>query len=87
MYGDPLDPDGDLKAMRKMKERIKPGGLLFLAVPSGRDQIRFNQHRIYGRLRLPLLMQGWEWIDSFGYGPETLDGNGDAQPLYVLRNA
>jgi hypothetical protein len=86
MYGDPIDPDGDLKAMRKMKERITPGGLLFLAVPSGRDQIRFNECRIYGRLRLPLLMQGWEWIDSFGYGPETLDGNGDAQPLYVLRN-
>jgi hypothetical protein len=30
MYGDPLDADGDLKAMRKMKERIKPVGLLFL---------------------------------------------------------
>jgi hypothetical protein len=28
--------------MRKMKERIKPGGLLFLAVPTGRDKIVFN---------------------------------------------
>jgi hypothetical protein len=51
MYGDPLDPDGDLKAMRKMKERLKPGGLLFLAVPTGRDKILFNNARIYGRLR------------------------------------
>jgi hypothetical protein len=86
MYGDPLDPDGDLKAMRKMKERIKPGGLLFLAVPTGRDKILFNNARIYGRTRLPLLMSGWDWIDSYGFTDSDLDGNGSAQPLYVLRN-
>jgi hypothetical protein len=86
MYGDPLDPDGDLKAMRKMKERIKPGGLLFLAVPTGRDKILFNNARIYGRARLPKLMEGWKWIDSYGFTDATLDGNGDAQPLYVLVN-
>jgi Caenorhabditis protein of unknown function, DUF268 len=27
-YGDPLDPDGDLKAMRNMKKIVKPGGLM-----------------------------------------------------------
>jgi hypothetical protein len=86
MYGDPLDPDGDLKAMRKMTERIKPGGLLFLAVPTGRDKILFNNARIYGRARLPLLMEEWDWIDSFGFSDSDLDGNGSAQPLYVLRN-
>ena len=86
MYGDPLDPDGDLKAMHKMTERIKPGGLLFLAVPTGRDKILFNNARIYGRHRLPLLMEGWEWIDSYGFSDSDLDGNGSAQPLYVLRN-
>jgi hypothetical protein len=86
MYGDPLDPDGDLKEMRKMTERIKPGGLLFLAVPTGRDKILFNNARIYGRHRLPVPMAGWEWLDSYGYSDGDLDGNGSAQPLYVLRN-
>jgi hypothetical protein len=86
MYGDPLDPDGDFKAMRKMKERIKPGGLLFLAVPTGRDKILFNNARIYGRARLPKLMEGWKWIDSYGFTDADLDGNGSAQPLYVLVN-
>ena len=86
MYGDPLDPDGDLKAMSKMTERIKPGGLLFVAVPTGRDKVLFNNARIYGRHRLPLLMAGWEWIDSFGFSDSDLDGSGSAQPLYVLRN-
>jgi hypothetical protein len=86
MYGEPLDPDGDLKAMRKMTERIKPGGLLFLAVPTGRDKVLFNNARIYGRYRLPLLMAGWDWIDSFGFSDSDLDDNGSAQPLYVLKN-
>lgn len=86
MYGDPLDPDGDLKAMRIMKERIKPGGLLFLAVPTGKDRVFFNNCRIYGRHRLPLLMEGWDWIDSFRFTDACLDSRGDPQPLYVLRN-
>jgi hypothetical protein len=40
-----------------MSKRIKPGGLLF-AVPTGRDKVLFNNARIYGRHRLPLLMAG-----------------------------
>jgi hypothetical protein len=86
MYGDPLDPEGDLKAMRKMKGRIKPGGLLYLAVPTGKDRVFFNNCRIYGRHRLPMLMEGWDWIDSFGFQDACLDSRGDPQPLYVLRN-
>jgi Caenorhabditis protein of unknown function, DUF268 len=87
MYGDPLDPDGDFKAMRKMKERLKPGGLLMLAVPTGPDRIVFNTMRVYGRKRLPMLMEGWEWIDSFGFRDEYFEKDWSVQPLYVLRNA
>lgn len=86
MYGDPLDPDGDLKAMRKMQRMLKPGAILLLAVPTGKDKILFNNARIYGKHRLPKLMDGWDWIDSWGYSDSDLDGNGSAQPLYVLRN-
>jgi len=85
-YGDPIDPDGDLKAMRKMKEIVKPGGILLLAVPTGRDMISFNSARVYGRLRLPLLIEGWDWIDGEGYEDRLLDSNGDNQPVLVLRN-
>jgi SAM-dependent methyltransferase len=86
MYGDPIDPEGDLKAMQKMKRIVKPGGLLFLALPVGRDKVRFNAARVYGRLRLPLLMKGWEQLATFGLEPVHLDGPGHIQPVFVLRN-
>jgi len=72
-YGDPIDPDGDLKAMRQMKELLRPRGLLYLAVPLGVDKVVFNVHRIYGRLRLPLLLEGWTLIDSVGFDEALLD--------------
>jgi hypothetical protein len=86
MYGDPMDPDGDLKAMRKMKSIVKPGGLLFLAVPVGKDKILFNNARIYGRRRLPMLTEGWEELATFGLEPVHFDGPGHIQPVIVLRN-
>ncbi|HWE01120.1 MAG TPA: DUF268 domain-containing protein [Tepidisphaeraceae bacterium] len=46
-YGDPLDPDGDRKAMSQLARVIAPGGSLLFVVPIGRPLIRFNAHRIY----------------------------------------
>ncbi len=47
-YGDPLDPDGDLKAIAELKRVLAPGGLLLFVVPvGGISKILFNAHRIY----------------------------------------
>lgn len=46
-YGDPLDPEGDLKAMAELKRVLAPGGSLLFVVPLGRPRIMFNAHRIY----------------------------------------
>ena len=46
-YGDPLDPDGDLKAMKELSRVLAPGGSLLFVVPVGRPKIYFNAHRIY----------------------------------------
>lgn len=46
-YGDPLDPDGDLKAIAELKRVLAPGGTLLFVVPVGRPRIMFNAHRIY----------------------------------------
>ena len=46
-YGDPLDPEGDLKAMRELQRVLAPQGSLVFVVPIGKPQIMFNAHRIY----------------------------------------
>jgi len=46
-YGDPLDPQGDQKAMRELARVLAPGGTLLFVVPVGRPRICFNAHRIY----------------------------------------
>jgi len=86
MYGDPLDPEGDLKAMQKMKSIVKPGGLLFLSVPVGKDKILFNNARIYGNIRIPLLTKNWELITTIGLEPVHLEGPGHIQPIFILKN-
>lgn len=72
-YGDIIDPDADLKEMERLMNILCNYGLLFLAVPLGKDKVVGNLHRIYGRQRLPLLLKGWKMIDSFGYEEDRLD--------------
>jgi SAM-dependent methyltransferase len=47
-YGDQLDPEGDIKAMRELQRVLKSGGYLLFVVPVGVPRIMFNAHRIYG---------------------------------------
>ena len=61
-YGDPVDANGDLKAMEKMRDIVRPGGFLLLAVPVGADLIKWNAHRKYGRARLPVLLHHWSLV-------------------------
>lgn len=86
-YGDPLNPIGDFIAMTKTKKMLKKGGLLYLAVPVGRDHFVWNAHRIYGKIRLPLLLEGWEVVGSFGFTDKDLnrDPNELYHPVFVLR--
>lgn len=86
-YGDPLDPYGDFKAMKKAKDMLKDDGILILAVPTGKDKLVWNVHRIYGEIRLPMLIKEWKLIDSFGFNPEK-DYKVDTfthQPILILK--
>jgi FkbM family methyltransferase len=89
-YGDPLGPDADLVAMDNMRNVVKEGGLLFLSVPVGKDKVVWNAHRIYGRKRLPSLLNNWCVLDAFGfdehiYGEDT-GVQAKYQPVLVLKN-
>jgi hypothetical protein len=79
-YGDELDPDGDIKSMALLRERLNHNGLCFLAVPIGKDQILWNAHRVYGNIRFKKLIDGFEILQSFG-----LDYDNDFQTDEHLR--
>lgn len=47
-YGDPIDPNGDLKAIAELERVLSPDGNMLFVVPVGKDaKILFNAHRIY----------------------------------------
>ena len=74
-YGVTKDrPDGDIEAMKILKIILKPGGKMLLTIPVGQDNVFKPLHRVYGKERLPRLLEGWEilkeeyWIkDEEGY--------------------
>lgn len=71
-----------VEAMEQAACLLKPEtGLMFLTVPIGPDAIVFNAHRIYGNIRLPLLLNGWAVVDVIGYVMDL-----DEQPEDFLYN-
>lgn len=46
-YGDPIDHNGDLRAISELKRVLSVGGSLLFVVPIGRPRVMFNAHRIY----------------------------------------
>lgn len=92
-YGDPLKPNGDLSALKKMTCTLKEDGLLFLSVPIGMDKIVWNMHRIYGQKRLPMLLEDWTLLEVIGDFQmyERWSGcdpgvEGDYEPIFILQN-
>jgi SAM-dependent methyltransferase len=54
------DQDGDVSAMRRLKDFLKPGGKMIFSVPVGKDSEFPPWHRVYGEKRLPALLEGWD---------------------------
>lgn len=46
-YGDIIDPEGDLRAIRELKRVLAIDGFLLFVVPIGIPKVMFNAHRIY----------------------------------------
>jgi hypothetical protein len=68
---DEVAADGDLALMARLGTLVRPGGLLVVGVPIGPDLVAYNSGRIYGPLRLPMLLHGWEVVEGMP------DGSGD----------
>ena len=45
-YGDPIDTDGDKKAIEEIRRIVKPGGMLIMTIPCGYDTICYSKDRV-----------------------------------------
>lgn len=59
-YGDPLDPQGTIKACKELARVLAPGGRLYLSTPVGRARVCFNAHRITPALAGDRIYEGAE---------------------------
>jgi len=88
-YGDPLDPDGDVRTMRTIHKNLKTDGILIWGAPVGHDALVWNVHRVYGKVRLPMIFEGFAELEWFGTNKESILetplSNHGFQPVVALR--
>jgi len=53
------ETDGDLAAMQRLRRMLKPSGRMLITIPCGRDATIVPWHRVYGKERLPKLLNGY----------------------------
>ena len=46
-YGDPIDPEGTVKACKELQRVLAPGGSLYFSLPIGTQRVCFNAHRVH----------------------------------------
>jgi hypothetical protein len=93
-YGSKRDADADLKAMSKIRSLLSTRGRVLITIPIGRDAVHTPWHRVYGKNRLPLLLEGFTIAEScfwtkVPWGPwyETTLQNAFDQPVTLQRYA
>jgi hypothetical protein len=73
-YGSPEIPDGDLQAMRRLRELMNgPNSRMVMTIPVGRDGIFAPEHRVYGEQRFPLLISGFSIVREAYYAKDRAD--------------
>ena len=82
-YGDPVDPEGDIKAVKELKRVVKSGGTLMLVMPIGKTaRIEYNAHRIYSYdLVNEMVVDDEFYLNEFAFIPQRDEEGG------MIRNA
>lgn len=66
---------GDIDAMNKMLKVLKPGGMMLLTIPVGKDSVFPPYCRVYGEKRLPKLLDGYRITEEIFYTKKEELGN------------
>jgi hypothetical protein len=79
-YGDPFDPEGDLKAMSELQRIVSRGGQLLFVAPVGKTaRIQYNAHRIFTYRMIiaafdQMRLDTFSLIDDQGQFHDPVDG-------------
>lgn len=65
------ETDGDLAAMQILRELLKPTGKVLMTIPCGLDAVIVPYHRVYGKQRLPILLDGFEVEEEIYWAKRT----------------
>jgi SAM-dependent methyltransferase len=70
-YGDPINPQGPMRACRELVRVLAPGGSLYLSVPVGDPRVQYNGQRVFAlreimELLAPLTLKSFSWVDYTG---------------------
>ncbi len=70
-YGDPLDPEGTVRAAIELERVVAPNGFLYFSVPVGRPHVAFNAHRVLDPRAVcglfpNLVLDGFAGVDDAG---------------------
>lgn len=79
-YGDKIDAEGDLKAMKELERVLASDGSLLFVVPVGSPRIEYNAHRIYSYEMIisafkNLKLQEFSMVNDFGQFIENANSN------------
>lgn len=72
-YGDPIDYQGHLKAIRNITKILQKDGILYFSVPIGPQRIEFNAHRVFSIAYLLDIFKDEFELNSFSF----VDDKGD----------
>lgn len=62
-YGDPIDPEACFKCFNAISRRIRRGGMLYVAVPIGREHLEFNAHRVFAPSTIANAFDSFELLE------------------------
>ena len=86
-FGEDMRHDGDVAAMGVCHKILKKNGRLFLSLPCGRDMVRWNKGRVYGKRRLKVMMEDWSLRGTIGWDAKlakAITYHEDFTPLFIL---
>ena len=62
-YGDPIDPEGHVRAALELARVLEPGGTLLFGTPVGRERVCFDAHRVFDPETVVRLFAGLRLVE------------------------